>query len=171
MQREDIQKQLDIREVKDTDLNDLGRLINLPGYRYGTMRLPFTRMDFIRERYGKAQSNALQIVADLNDMVVGEAGMFRFDGRRTHVAVIGMGVHDDFVGNGIGNRLLAALIDTADNWWDLKRLELAVYTDNEAAVGLYKKHGFSEEGVKRQDVFRDGQYADTLMMARICQPR
>jgi len=76
VQREDIQKQLNIREVKDTDLDDLGRLINLPGYRYGTMRLPFTRMDFIRERYGKAQSNALQIVADLNDMVVGEAGMF-----------------------------------------------------------------------------------------------
>jgi putative acetyltransferase len=78
-----------------------------------------------------------------------------------------MCVHDDFHGRGIGSALMAALIDVADKWLDLKRLELTVYVDNAAAVALYRKFGFEVEGTRRGDTFRDGRYVDSFAMARL----
>jgi putative acetyltransferase len=66
----------------------------------------------------------------------------------------------------VGTALLQAAIDLADNWLNLRRLELEVYTDNEPAVRLYARAGFVIEGTLRQYVFRDGQYVDVYTMAR-----
>jgi RimJ/RimL family protein N-acetyltransferase len=54
---------------------------------------------------------------------------------------LGVCVHDDFQRRGVGSALMAELIDVADNWLDLKRLELTVYVDNEPAIRLYQKVG------------------------------
>jgi L-phenylalanine/L-methionine N-acetyltransferase len=66
-----------------------------------------------------------------------------------------------------GAALTAALVDAADNWLDLKRLELTVYMDNEPAIRLYQKFGFEVEGTCRGHAFRDGQYVDSFFMARL----
>jgi L-phenylalanine/L-methionine N-acetyltransferase len=76
-------------------------------------------------------------------------------------------VHDDFHRRGIGAALLAALIDTADNWLNLTRLELTVFVDNEPAIRLYKKFGFAIEGTRRADAFREGRFVDSFQMARL----
>jgi putative acetyltransferase len=60
--------------------------------------------------------------------------------RRSHVGYIGMAVHDGWHHQGVGSALLQAAISLAGNWLHLLRLELTVYTDNEVAVRLYKKH-------------------------------
>ena len=78
-----------------------------------------------------------------------------------------MCVHDEFQRRGIGAALLAALIEAADRWFNLRRLELAVYVDNEPAIALYKKFGFVIEGTRRADAFRDGAFVDSYMMARL----
>jgi L-phenylalanine/L-methionine N-acetyltransferase len=83
------------------------------------------------------------------------------------VAELYMSVHDDHCGRGIGSALTAALVDVADHWLSLKRLELTVYVDNEPAIRLYKKFGFEVEGTRRADSFRDGKFVDVLMMARV----
>ena len=70
-------------------------------------------------------------------------------------------------GRGIGAALLGALIDTSDNWLNLKRLELTVFVDNEPAVRLYQKFGFEIEGTRRAAAFRDGQFVDMYEMARV----
>jgi L-phenylalanine/L-methionine N-acetyltransferase len=54
-----------------------------------------------------------------------------------------------------------------DNWLNLTRVELSVYTDNTAGVALYKKFGFEVEGTHRRYAFRNGQYVDAYSMARI----
>ena len=78
-----------------------------------------------------------------------------------------MSVHDDFQGRGIGSALLGSLIDTADKWLNLRRLELAVYVDNEPAIRLYKRFGFVIEGTRRAVAFRDGAFVDDYAMARV----
>ena len=78
-----------------------------------------------------------------------------------------MGVHDDFQGRGVGTALMKAALDLADNWLNLKRVELTVFTDNARAVYLYEKLGFAVEGTHRAHAFRNGEYVDSYSMARI----
>jgi putative acetyltransferase len=108
-------------------------------------------------------------VAVVGDRVVGMLGVHTFPNRprRRHVGAIGMSVHDGWQGKGIGTALMRAGLDLADNWLNLTRLELEVYTDNEPAIRLYERFGFEREGTLRQHAFRDGHYVDSYMMARL----
>jgi putative acetyltransferase len=69
-------------------------------------------------------------------------------------------------GQGVGSALMAALCDYADRWLGTLRIELTVYTDNEAALKLYRKFGFEIEGTMRGYAMRDGRYVDAYAMAR-----
>ena len=76
-------------------------------------------------------------------------------------------VRPDCQGQGIGTALLKTLLDLADNWLMLERVELTVFADNHHAIHLYEKLGFEKEGLKRMTVIRNGQYADEYLMARL----
>ena len=79
----------------------------------------------------------------------------------------GTPVRDEFQGQGVGTALMVAAVDLADNWLNLLRLELGVYTDNEPAIRLYKKVGFVVEGTLLKYAYRAGQYVDVVTMARL----
>ncbi len=55
----------------------------------------------------------------------------------------------------------------ADQWLNVLRLELTVYTDNEPALKLYRSFGFEIEGTLRAFAFRDGKFVDAYTMARL----
>ena len=42
-----------------------------------------------------------------------------------------------------------------------------VYTDNEPAIALYRKHGFEVEGELRDYAVRDGRHVNAYAMARL----
>jgi putative acetyltransferase len=109
-------------------------------------------------------------VAEISSKVVGVVSLHVGTGRESHVGDIAMAVHDKHQGQGIGKMLMLTAIDLADNWLNLLRLELDVYTDNERALRLYKNFDFEIEGRKRLDAFRAGSYIDSYMMARL-RPR
>jgi L-phenylalanine/L-methionine N-acetyltransferase len=99
-----------------------------------------------------------------------EAVCLNFTGkspRRAHAMHLGMTVHKDFQGKGVGTALMQALVDLADKWLNVFRLELTVYTDNERAIALYRKFGFEIEGTHKAYGLRAGQYVDTYSMARV----
>jgi len=156
-----------IRAREPGDLPAIATLMQMPKVRFGTLRLPWRSEDEITRRLAASDESVTSLVAVLSGAVVGSAALVRAGGRRSHVASLAIAVHDDFQGRGIGTALLAALIDTADNWLNLKRLELSVYTDNAAAIRLYRKFGFADEGIHRADAFRDGAFVDSLSMGRV----
>lgn len=78
-----------------------------------------------------------------------------------------MAVRDDWHGKGIGSALMRAALDLADNWLNLRRIELHVYTDNAAGIALYTKFGFKIGGTHRHFAFREGRYVDAYSMARV----
>ena len=154
-----------IRAARVIDFEAIAAISAMPSFRAGTLRLPFQSADLkFLESQGE---NDLSLVAERDGVVVGSAGWRRFAGRRLHAAAIGMGVHDAHVGRGIGTALLAAILDAADNWHAIRRLELTVYTDNDAAIRLYRRHGFESEGTLRDYAFKAGRYVDATAMARI----
>jgi L-phenylalanine/L-methionine N-acetyltransferase len=156
-----------IRARKPSDAEGIMTLHNLPGYRFGTLRSPHHTSDEIRKGIESQSANTTALVALLGDKIIGDAGLTRLANRRVHVGSIGMGVHDAHVGKGIGRALLGEVLALADNWFNLRRLELTVYTDNEPAIRLYERNGFVTEGHMRQFAFRDGSYVDAYCMARV----
>jgi putative acetyltransferase len=158
---------LTIRAREPSDWEAMAALLSLPKVRWGTLRMPFERNESWRKRLENPPEGMTGIVAELDGRLVGSADVTRFPGRRNHVGGIGMSVHDDFHGRGIGSDLLEAVIDVSDNWLNLLRLELKVYVDNEPALRLYRKFGFEVEGTFRADAFRDGRYVDSFAMARL----
>jgi putative acetyltransferase len=122
-----------------------------------------------RKRLAEPPEGFYSLVACANGEVIGQIGLHTFPNRprRRHVGQLGMMVRDDWQGKGVGAALMRAALDLADRWLNLSRLELEVYTDNEPAVRLYKKFGFTIEGTAVQHAFRDGQYIDSYLMARL----
>lgn len=77
---------------------------------------------------------------------------------------IGMMVAADWRGLGVGTALVAAAIEWARSR-GLHKLALSVFPHNNAAIGLYRKCGFVEEGRLVQHVRRaDGQLWDLIEM-------
>lgn len=62
--------------------------------------------------------------------------------RCQHVSEIGLAVRDDWQGKGLSTALMQTAVDLADNWLNLRRLELWAFSDNEPAVWLYEQLGF-----------------------------
>ena len=159
-----------IRAIRPGDAEAVAAMQALPGFRWGTGRLPYPSPDDVRRWIeDKPQANA-SLVAAMKAEIVGSAGLERFAGRRAHVGSIHMGVHDAWAGQGVVTALLAALVDLADNWLGLRRLELTVYSDNAPALALYRRFGFAEEGRHRAYALRGGTYMDALSMARLGGP-
>jgi L-phenylalanine/L-methionine N-acetyltransferase len=158
---------LEIRSHEPRDWQEIAALMDLPNVRRGTLGLPFTSKEQWRKPIETPPDGLTGIVAELDGRIVGHASLTQHKGRRSHVGYIVMSVHDDFGRRGIGSALMTALVHLSDNWLNLKRLELTVYVDNEAAIRLYGKFGFEVEGKYRADTFRDGQYVDSFVMARL----
>ena len=155
-----------IRALEPADLPDLTEAWNQPQAYTGTLQLPYTSLE-ARQRRHAANTNATRLAAVIDGKVIGMIFLAREENRRSHVGSIGMAVHDAYAGRGAGTALMAAVIDLADNWLQLKRLELGVYADNARAIALYERFGFEREGLNRAYAWRDGAYADSLMMARL----
>ncbi|HXZ67597.1 MAG TPA: GNAT family protein, partial [Alphaproteobacteria bacterium] len=66
-------------------------------------------------------------------------------------------------GKGIGSRLLEACLAHARKI-NLAKVELTVYTNNAAAIALYRKYGFTEVGLRRDFRRLDGITYDELLM-------
>ena len=81
--------------------------------------------------------------------------------------MLGISVSPSAQGQGIGNALMAAMLDYADNWAQVLRIELTVFSDNERAIRLYERHGFEHEGRHKAYALRNGVYVDALAMARL----
>ncbi len=159
---------LTIRARMATDFAAIAEIMGCPGVVYGTMQIPYPAIDDHRERAAHRNVGDHTLVADLDGRVVGQLGLrVEQRPRRRHVGSIGMAVHDDLQGQGVGAALLGAALELADHWLDLRRIELTVYTDNTAAIHLYEKFGFVCEGTLRQYAFRAGAYVDAYTMARI----
>jgi putative acetyltransferase len=160
---------IQIRHAEPDDYRAFHEIYSSPRAYSGTLQLPHPSLENWRRRLAEPEAGLYNLVAVIDGRVVGSLGLHTFPNRprRKHAGYIGMGVHDDWQGKGVGKAMLAACIDLADNWLALTRLELEVYTDNEAAIHLYEKFGFQREGTLKQHAFRDGQYVDSYIMARL----
>jgi putative acetyltransferase len=160
-----------IRSIKLEDAASINEMRRMDGVRENTLGIFSERVtrseDFIK---GLSENDHLLVAeVDENEVkkVVGLVGLHvNRNPRLRHSAVLGIMVHADYQGKGIGTALLKKVIDLADNWLMLVRLELTVFVENDRAVKLYQSLGFQIEGIKKYAAIRNGKYADEYLMAR-----
>lgn len=167
---ESLPEGLTLRAVRLSDAEQFHALLQLPVVANGNPHVPFESVTRTREFIEKLDASEIAIVAMVGDTLVGEADLTPFRGRRAHAASLGICVHDDWHRRGIGNLLMNELLDIADNWLGLRRVELHVFADNHAALALYRKLGFEIEVRQRGSVLRRRELIDCYMMARLREP-
>ncbi|UTH72466.1 GNAT family N-acetyltransferase [Chromobacterium sp. IIBBL 290-4] len=159
-----------IRHAEPGDAAALRELMADPLSYGNTLQLPYPSLrHWEKEAQRQPSDDSCQLVCETRaGELLGSAGLWRFEGaRKRHGAALAITVQRGYRGQGVGTALMAALLDTADNWMGLLRIELWVYPDNAAAIALYRKFGFEMEGRLRGYALRDGAYHDALAMARL----
>ena len=111
------------------------------------------------------------VLAALADgAVVGWASLNVFNPRRAydHVADLSVYVERGWRGRGVGRRLLEALVARA-RALGYHKLVLSAFPFNEAGMQAYRRAGFREVGVYREQGLLDGQWVDTIVMEKILE--
>lgn len=76
--------------------------------------------------------------------------------------MIGNGVNR---GKGIGSFATTEILRHGFQNLNLNRIELTVMENNEHARNLYNKIGFKQEGIKRNSVYKNGQFVNMIIMS------
>ncbi len=71
----------------------------------------------------------------------------------------------DYRGRGYGSEALTLALNFAFRELNLHRIQLTVFSYNDAAIHVYEKLGFQREGVYREFLERDGQRFDMYLYA------
>ena len=160
--------EITIRTADPSDAEAMLKCYTAPLAARNTLQIPYRSLESVREQLTKSGEGDHLLVAEIEGEVVGVIGLHTSSRPRVnHKAEVGMMVRDDWKGKGVGAALMQAVIELADKWLNLTRIELTVFTDNESAIALYRKFGFEIEGTLRKYAFRDGEFVDAFAMARI----
>lgn len=87
--------------------------------------------------------------------------------RLAHVATIGISVLKEYWHQGIGNHLMRTMIDWAKSTGVITKINLTVRSDNQSAIALYKKFGFSYIGTFHNEMRIKDRYVDIDAMELI----
>ena len=165
---------LTLRRAKASDAAAIAEQFADPDVYGGTLQLPYPSEELWAQRLAGNNppapgSNEMVLAALIDDKPVGLGGLHPVGPavRRRHVMSLGLTVAKAHQGQGVGHALMTALVDYADNWAQVLRIELTVYHDNRQAIRLYERHGFAPEGRLKAYALRNGRYEDVLTMARL----
>lgn len=158
-----------IRSAEPEDAETISALFGSRGVVEGTSQLPDVPIASRLEMLRRIDASGCRLVAVHGEELVGCASLHAPSPglRRAHCRQLAIAVAQPWQARGVGKRLLLQLLDWADQWAGVLRIELVTQADNERAIALYRSLGFVEEGRHRAYILRDGEYVDALAMARL----
>jgi L-amino acid N-acyltransferase YncA len=122
----------------------------------------------MKEWYEKHKGRFKVIVAEHEGQVVGWASLNQYNNRLAYDGVADLSVYisREFRGKGIGKQLLVELESIArENGFH--KMVLFTFPFNQLGQGLYKKMGFREVGVFKNQGILDGEFVDVMAMEKL----
>ena len=140
--------------------NDPSVISSLGGFHHG---LTLSNINHWIDKQSSHDSQIIwSIVFSSSNHCIGHVGFYNID-YRIRCAEFGILIGDkEFQGKGIGFQVTHYLLNYGFYNLNLNRISLTVLSTNSAAIQLYKKCGFIQEGVLRQAQFKDNNYIDLL---------
>jgi L-amino acid N-acyltransferase YncA len=106
------------------------------------------------------------VVVESDGVVVGWASLNMFNAREAYRHVADIYVARAARGQGAGTALLERLVDLGREG-GFHKLVLAGFPANAASVALYRRLGFREVGIYKEQGLLDGAWVDVLLMERL----
>ena len=78
---------------------------------------------------------------------------------------IGADIHPNYWGKGIGFSIYSKFIPFLFEEYNLNKISLEVLSTNQRAISLYKKLGFKTEGIKREEIYKNNKFVDSIIMS------
>lgn len=161
-------KPLNIRKARLEDLPAIVDIYNLsiPGRR-ATADTEIVSVESKVEWFHSHHDLRPLYVLEINNTVAGYLSFKSFYGRPAYsiTAEIGIYIHPDFQGKGIGKILLQKAIEVAPEI-KLENLLGYIFAHNEPSISLFKKFGFEEWGRFKGVGKMDNKYVDLIIFGR-----
>lgn len=110
--------------------------------------------------------NSVILIALAGEKIIARAELDGFPGTRLHHnARFSISVRKDYWNMKIGTTLMTKIIERARKM-NLLNIELEVVADNQAAIALYHKMGFSDVGIYKRYWFANNAYRDAIIMQK-----
>lgn len=160
-----------LREIKKEDLQKINRwrsdnkLINCLGapFRYINLDVDCIWYDsYLQNRNTNIRCAIVEIEKEEN--ILGLVSLTNIDYINRSAELHIMVGDKENRGKGIGNFAITEILKHAFNNVNLNRIELQVLESNSYALKLYEKIGFKNEGVKRQSVYKNGEFMNMINM-------
>ena len=161
-----------LRELEKRDLATINKWRNDPGlicflgspFRYIAKEVDEEwYMDYLKNR-GRTIRCAI-VDDELEDHIMGLISLTNIDSINRNAELHIMIGKKENRGMGLGSFAIKAIVNHAFNNMNIHRIELEVLEDNLIARKLYKKIGFVEEGLRREIVFKNGNYKSMVLMS------
>jgi len=126
---------------------------------------PYESLDELTNLYNKHihDDDERRFVIDVDDKFTGivELVDINFIHRTTEIQVI---IKSSFQGQKLAEPAMHKGLDYAFNILNMHKVYLYVDAENHKALHIYKKLGFVQEGILRQQFFVEGAYHDSIIM-------
>lgn len=153
---------------KDRDLAEFNRWINDPGVRQfmtGFRPITMAQEETWFDALSKRSDGITFSIETLEGELIGNTGLHRIDWV-PRVATTGTMIGDEQNrGKGYGTDAKMVLLDYAFNTLNLRKVCSQVIAFNGRSLAFNAKCGYQEEGRRKEQFFKDGQYYDEVMLA------
>jgi phosphinothricin acetyltransferase len=155
---------LEIRDMESADRADVSEI-----YREGidTARATFETVVPPYEAWDQAHLARPRLVAVCGSQVLGWAALSPVSRRAVYAGVAEVSVYVSiaFQGQGIGQTLLRALIDRAEEA-GIWTMQAGIFAINQASRSLHRRSGFREVGIRERIGQLNGVWHDVVLMER-----
>lgn len=163
-------KRVYLRPIQKEDLPHFVRWMNDPEIT-GFLKMTLPQSEADEEKWFESISNRkdtnviLAICLVGTDELIGSMGLHKID-HMSGTAMTGSCIgRKDLWGQGYGTEAKMLLLEFAFNTLNLRKIGSAVYSVNPRSKRCLEKCGYREEGCRKKQHWRQGQYVDEFIMA------
>ncbi|MGX6443179.1 arsinothricin resistance N-acetyltransferase ArsN1 family A [Neobacillus sp. K501] len=161
--------------TRQASINDLESILNIYNQgiedRVATLEENQKDIAYMREWFKTHNGRFAIIVIENDDEIVGWSSLNPYSNRCAYAGVADLSIYirRDYRGRGVGSKLIKEIEYIAIKN-DFNKIILFTFPFNNLGQGLYRKNGYREVGVFKNQGKLDGCFVDVMIMEKILIP-